>query len=73
LLEFLNCMHLRYQFRNVAFVSGAVFAVLSLLAIYDEDVLTIEHVLLLITVLGAVMAVCRYVDDCFYYGTRRFN
>ncbi|XP_021948196.1 autophagy-related protein 9A [Folsomia candida] len=45
--------------QNIAFVCGAVFAVLSLLAIWDEDVLTVEHVLLLITVLGTIIAVCR--------------
>jgi autophagy-related protein 9 len=48
--------------RNVAFICGAVFAVLSGLAIWDEDVLTVEHVLFIITILGAIIAVCRYVS-----------
>lgn len=33
---------------------------LTALTIWDEDVITVEHVLLVITCLGAVMAVCRY-------------
>jgi autophagy-related protein 9 len=43
----------------LAFVAGALLAVLSLLAIYDEDVLTVEHVLLMISASGAIVAVCR--------------
>jgi autophagy-related protein 9 len=42
--------------RNVAFVAGACLAVLLILSIYDEDVITVEHVLTAITVLGAVVA-----------------
>ena len=42
--------------RNVGFLAGAVLAVLVLLTIYDEDVITVEHVLTLMTVLGAVVA-----------------
>lgn len=47
--------------RNVAFIAGAFIAVLSLLTIYDEDVITVEHVLLVISVSGAALAICRYV------------
>jgi len=42
--------------RNLAFLCGAVLAVLLLLTIYDEDVITVEHVLTIMTVLGAVVA-----------------
>lgn len=42
------------------FVSGACLAVLISLSIYDEDVLTVDHVLTAITVLGAVVATFRY-------------
>jgi len=45
--------------RNLAFVCGAVLAVLLLLTIYDEDVITVEHVLTIMTVLGAIVAGCR--------------
>lgn len=41
------------------FVAGAIFAVLSVLAVYDEDVLTVEHVLLILTVMGIITAGCR--------------
>ncbi|KAL1116836.1 hypothetical protein AAG570_005306 [Ranatra chinensis] len=42
--------------KNVVFVAGAILAVLLSLSVYDEDVLTVEHVLTAITVLGAVVA-----------------
>lgn len=42
--------------KNIVFISGACLAVLLSLSIYDEDVLTVEHVLTAITVLGAVVA-----------------
>lgn len=60
--------------RNVVFVSGACLAVLLVLSIYDEDVLTVEHVLSAITILGAVVACFRYsfsnfkaVSRCKFY------
>jgi autophagy-related protein 9 len=40
----------------VAFVAGACLAVLLILSVYDEDVITVEHVLTAITVLGAIVA-----------------
>ncbi|KAF0302240.1 Autophagy-related protein 9A [Amphibalanus amphitrite] len=45
--------------QNVMFVSGALLAVLLGLTIYDEDVITVEHVLTLMTLLGGLVAVCR--------------
>ena len=42
--------------RNFAFLAGAILAVLVLLTVYDEDVITVEHVLTLMTVLGAIVA-----------------
>ena len=43
------------------FVSGALLAVLLGLTIYDEDVIAVEHVLTLMTLLGGLVAVCRWV------------
>ncbi|KAK4879577.1 hypothetical protein RN001_007723 [Aquatica leii] len=44
---------------NLAFIFGAILAVLLVLTVYDEDVLAVEHILTTITVLGAGLAVCR--------------
>ncbi|ODN05930.1 Autophagy-related protein 9A [Orchesella cincta] len=50
--------------QNVMFMSGAIFAALSVLTVYDEDVLTVEHMLLLLTVLGVITAGCRtFIPD----------
>lgn len=45
--------------KSLAFMCGAVLAVLLLLTVYDEDVLAVEHVLTLITILGGCLAVSR--------------
>ncbi|VDK56497.1 unnamed protein product [Anisakis simplex] len=45
--------------KNVAFVAGALFAVLALLSAWDEDVLSVDHVLTTMTVCGVVIVVCR--------------
>lgn len=47
--------------RFLAFTCGAVVAVIILLTIYDEDVLSVEHVLTIVTVLGSTVAVCREI------------
>lgn len=47
--------------KNVAFFSGSVLAVLIALTVYDEDVLTVQHILTAITVLGVVITITRYV------------
>ncbi|XP_054273338.1 autophagy-related protein 9A [Macrosteles quadrilineatus] len=50
--------------KNIVFVAGAVLAVLLALTVYDEDVLTVEHVLTAITVLGAIIATFRvFIPD----------
>ncbi|XP_048096388.1 autophagy-related protein 9B [Alosa alosa] len=50
--------------RNVAFFSGSVLAVLIALTVYDEDVLTVQHILTAITVLGVVITVTRsFIPD----------
>nr|CAD7437471.1 unnamed protein product [Timema bartmani] len=50
--------------KNIAFVAGACLAVLLILTVYDEDVLTVEHVLTAITVLGGVVAASRvFIPD----------
>lgn len=45
--------------KNVVFLSASVLGVLVFLSVYDEDVLTVEHVLTIITVLGCVVAGAR--------------
>ncbi|XP_034239264.1 autophagy-related protein 9A [Thrips palmi] len=45
--------------KNVLFVAGAFLAVLVLLSVIDEDTLTVEHVITIITCLTAVVAACR--------------
>eukprot|EP00064_Thunnus_orientalis_P017556 superscaffoldBa00003767_g17640 len=47
--------------KNIAFFSGSVLAVLIALTVYDEDVLTVQHILTLITVLGVVITITRWV------------
>lgn len=42
-----------------AFTFGAIFAVLVILTLYDEDVLQVEHVLTIITFTGAVAGIAR--------------
>ncbi|XP_063546462.1 autophagy-related protein 9A [Cydia strobilella] len=45
--------------KNVMFFSASVLGVLVMLSVYDEDVLTVEHVLTIITILGCVLAGAR--------------
>ncbi|XP_061694350.1 autophagy-related protein 9B isoform X1 [Syngnathoides biaculeatus] len=50
--------------KNVAFFSGSVLAVLIALTVYDEDVLTVQHILTVITVLGVVITITRsFIPD----------
>jgi len=42
--------------RFVCFVAGSVLAVLIVLTVWDEDVLNVEHILTIMTVLGGVIA-----------------
>ncbi|XP_034935607.1 autophagy-related protein 9A isoform X2 [Chelonus insularis] len=50
--------------KNVTFICGSILAVLLILTVYDEDVLTVEHVLTTMTVLGALVAVARaFIPD----------
>jgi len=43
----------------MAFFAGSILAVLIILTVVDEDVLSVEHVLALMTLLGLVVTVCR--------------
>lgn len=45
--------------KHVAFIASSVLAVLLLLTVYDEDVITVEHVITIMTGLGAIVAVSR--------------
>lgn len=50
--------------QNVSFVAASVFAALMVLAIWDEDVLNVDHLLLIMTLMGAVAAASRvFVPD----------
>ncbi|TWW73806.1 Autophagy-related protein 9A APG9-like 1 [Takifugu flavidus] len=50
--------------KNIAFFSGSVLAVLIALTVYDEDVLTVQHILTAITVLGIIITVTRsFIPD----------
>ncbi|MFH4978527.1 hypothetical protein AB6A40_005236 [Gnathostoma spinigerum] len=50
--------------KNIAFVAGALFAVLAVLSAWDEDVLTVEHVLTVMTLSGVIVVLCRsFVRD----------
>ena len=55
--------------RHMAFFAGSILAVLIILTIVDEDVLSVEHVLALMTILGLITTICRVlipneVTDC---------
>ncbi|XP_029443817.1 autophagy-related protein 9B isoform X1 [Rhinatrema bivittatum] len=50
--------------KNVGFFSGSILAVLICLTVYDEDVLTVQHILTAITILGVVITVARsFIPD----------
>ena len=50
--------------KNVAFICGSVLAVAILLTVWDEDVLNVEHLLTVMTVLGAAVAGARvFIPD----------
>ncbi|XP_055544756.1 autophagy-related protein 9A [Wyeomyia smithii] len=45
--------------KNIAFVCGGVASLIFLLALYDEDVLQVQHVLGIMTVMGAASVISR--------------
>ncbi|KAJ6633195.1 Autophagy-related protein 9A [Pseudolycoriella hygida] len=50
--------------RNVLFMGGGSLTVLVLLAIYDEDVVQVAHVLTLMSILGAMVVIARvFIPD----------
>uniref|UniRef100_A0A8C9EUW1 Autophagy-related protein 9 n=1 Tax=Pavo cristatus TaxID=9049 RepID=A0A8C9EUW1_PAVCR len=50
--------------RHVAFFAGSVLAVLIALTVYDEDVLTVQHILTAITLLGLLLTGARsFIPD----------
>ena len=50
--------------RFFTFLAGSVLAVIISLSVWDEDVLYVEHVLTIITILGAIVAICQvYLPD----------
>lgn len=68
--KYMNCFMsplLTVVAKNVAFFAGSLLAVLITLTIYDEDVLSVEHVLSSITLLGVCVTVCRYTYTTYVY------
>ncbi|NXF90461.1 ATG9A protein, partial [Eubucco bourcierii] len=50
--------------KNVGFFAGSILAVLIALTVYDEDVLTVQHILTTLTLLGLVVTVSRsFIPD----------
>lgn len=50
--------------KNVGFFAGSILAVLIVLTVYDEDVLTVQHILTAITLLGLVVTLARsFIPD----------
>ncbi|KAM8810430.1 autophagy-related protein 9B [Eudromia elegans] len=50
--------------KNVGFFAGSLLAVLIALTVYDEDVLTVQHILTAITLLGLVVTAARaFIPD----------
>lgn len=47
--------------KNIGFFAGSILAVLIVLTVYDEDVLTVQHILTAITLLGLVVTLARWV------------
>ncbi|KAK9869586.1 hypothetical protein WA026_003337 [Henosepilachna vigintioctopunctata] len=45
--------------RYIGFMAGAILTVIIALTIYDEDVIVVEHLLTVVSVLGAIVAICR--------------
>lgn len=45
--------------KYVTFVAGSIFTVLFLLTVWDEDVLTFEHVITAMSVAAGLIFVCR--------------
>ncbi|XP_006004355.1 autophagy-related protein 9A [Latimeria chalumnae] len=65
--KYMNCFMsplLTVVAKNVAFFAGSILAVLITLTIYDEDVLSVEHVLTTITLSGVCVTICRsFIPD----------
>jgi len=54
----INAVCVLDMYRHMAFFAGSMLAVLIILTVVDEDVLTVEHVIAIMTVLGLVTTVC---------------
>ena len=50
--------------RFFTFLASSVLAIILVLAVWDEDVLNVEHILTIITSLGGIIAVCKvFIPD----------
>ncbi|CAI9556257.1 unnamed protein product [Staurois parvus] len=62
--ELLRLPLLAIAAKNLAFFAGSILAVLIALTVYDEDVLTVQHILTAITVLGVLVTIARsFIPD----------
>nr|XP_033800764.1 autophagy-related protein 9A isoform X2 [Geotrypetes seraphini] len=65
--KYMNCFLsplLTIVAKNIAFFAGSILAVLIALTVYDEDVLAVEHVLTMVTLLGVGITICRsFIPD----------
>ncbi|KAM5124881.1 autophagy-related protein 9A-like [Mantella aurantiaca] len=60
--KYMNCFLsplLAVTAKHMAFLAGSVLAVLITLTVYDEDVLAVQHLLTMVTLLGVMVTVCR--------------
>ncbi|KAM6282656.1 LOW QUALITY PROTEIN: autophagy-related protein 9B [Porphyrio hochstetteri] len=50
--------------KNIGFFAGSILAVLIVLTVYDEDVLTVQHILTAVTLLGLTVTLARsFIPD----------
>lgn len=65
------------DFRNIAFVAGSFFAVLTCLSVYDQDVFRAEHMLTAIATLGkpgtTLIKVIYIYNICYFYQNIRYT
>lgn len=55
----MKCYLLCVLFRNVMFFAGSILAVLVVLTVIDEDVISVEHILTTITLAGVIVTICK--------------
>jgi autophagy-related protein 9 len=46
--------------KNIVFMFGGLLSIFLLLTVYDEDILQVQHVVTIMSVLGVVVVIARY-------------